>query len=33
MPTREEMARRGERWAPYRTVASWYLWRALEVDR
>ena len=33
MPTREEMARRGERWAPYRTVASWYLWRALEVGR
>jgi 3-methyladenine DNA glycosylase/8-oxoguanine DNA glycosylase len=33
MPSRDEVARRGERWAPYRTVASWYLWRALEVDR
>jgi 3-methyladenine DNA glycosylase/8-oxoguanine DNA glycosylase len=32
MPSRDDMARRGERWAPYRTVASWYLWRALEVD-
>jgi len=21
---------RGERWRPYRTVASWYLWRAAE---
>lgn len=21
----------GERWAPYRTVASWYLWRSLEL--
>jgi 3-methyladenine DNA glycosylase/8-oxoguanine DNA glycosylase len=33
MPSRDEVARRGERWAPYRTLASWYLWRALEVDR
>jgi 3-methyladenine DNA glycosylase/8-oxoguanine DNA glycosylase len=30
VPTRQELVRRGERWAPYRTVASWYLWRALE---
>jgi DNA-3-methyladenine glycosylase II len=22
----------GERWRPYRTVASWYLWRSLELD-
>ena len=22
----------GERWNPYRTVASWYLWRTLEPD-
>jgi len=22
--------RRGERWRPYRTVASWYLWRSLD---
>jgi DNA-3-methyladenine glycosylase II len=25
------MLRRGERWRPYRSVASWYLWRALEL--
>jgi 3-methyladenine DNA glycosylase/8-oxoguanine DNA glycosylase len=24
------VTRRGERWRPYRTVASWYLWRAAE---
>jgi 3-methyladenine DNA glycosylase/8-oxoguanine DNA glycosylase len=30
LPTPEEVAKRGARWAPYRTVASWYLWRAAE---
>jgi methylated-DNA-[protein]-cysteine S-methyltransferase len=30
MPDRDEVARRGARWAPYRSVASWYLWRAAE---
>lgn len=30
LPTREEVERRGVRWQPYRTVASWYLWRAAE---
>jgi DNA-3-methyladenine glycosylase II len=30
MPTPKELAARGERWHPYRTVASWYLWRAAE---
>jgi 3-methyladenine DNA glycosylase/8-oxoguanine DNA glycosylase len=30
LPTPKEVARRGERWKPYRSVASWYLWRALE---
>ena len=29
-PTPEALARHGERWRPYRTVASWYLWRTLE---
>jgi 3-methyladenine DNA glycosylase/8-oxoguanine DNA glycosylase len=24
------LSRRAERWRPYRSVASWYLWRALE---
>jgi 3-methyladenine DNA glycosylase/8-oxoguanine DNA glycosylase len=31
LPTPEAMRRRAERWRPYRTVASWYLWRALEL--
>jgi methylated-DNA-[protein]-cysteine S-methyltransferase len=30
LPTRDEMTRYGERWRPYRSVASWYLWRAAE---
>ena len=29
-PTREAIEKRGRRWQPYRTVASWYLWRAAE---
>jgi 3-methyladenine DNA glycosylase/8-oxoguanine DNA glycosylase len=32
LPTPEKMTKIGERWAPYRTVASWYLWRSLEVE-
>jgi 3-methyladenine DNA glycosylase/8-oxoguanine DNA glycosylase len=28
--TPEQLARRGARWRPYRSVASWYLWRAAE---
>ena len=31
LPTREQMLRRGERWRPWRSVASWYLWRVLEL--
>jgi DNA-3-methyladenine glycosylase II len=30
MPTAKSMLRYGERWKPYRTVASWYLWRAAD---
>ena len=30
LPSPEALARAGETWRPYRTVASWYLWRALE---
>jgi 3-methyladenine DNA glycosylase/8-oxoguanine DNA glycosylase len=30
LPTPRQLLRRGERWRPHRTVASWYLWRALE---
>ena len=31
LPEPRVMLRRGERWRPYRSVASWYLWRALEL--
>jgi methylated-DNA-[protein]-cysteine S-methyltransferase len=31
MPSLRELQRRGWRWRPYRSVASWYLWRALEL--
>jgi len=30
LPSRQDLERRGARWKPYRTVASWYLWRAAE---
>jgi DNA-3-methyladenine glycosylase II len=30
MPSPAELLAFGERWRPYRTVASWYLWRAFE---
>jgi 3-methyladenine DNA glycosylase/8-oxoguanine DNA glycosylase len=30
VPKPKEVAERGERWRPFRTVASWYLWRASE---
>ncbi len=33
MPTPQELARHGERWRPFRTVASWYMWRAVELGR
>jgi len=31
LPTPREVLARGERWRPFRTVASWYLWRASEL--
>jgi DNA-3-methyladenine glycosylase II len=31
LPTPKELLAHGERWRPYRSVASWYLWRALEL--
>ncbi|MBY0279628.1 DNA-3-methyladenine glycosylase 2 family protein [Candidatus Binatia bacterium] len=30
LPSPAELLRHGERWRPYRSVASWYLWRAAE---
>ena len=31
MPSPKDIAARAEKWRPYRSVASWYLWRALEL--
>jgi DNA-3-methyladenine glycosylase II len=31
LPTPKQVLRRGEKWAPYRTIGSWYMWRILEV--
>ncbi len=31
LPDAKKMLRRGQRWRPYRSVASWYLWRASEL--
>ncbi len=33
LPTPRALARHGERWAPYRTTAAWYLWRAVDLHR
>jgi 3-methyladenine DNA glycosylase/8-oxoguanine DNA glycosylase len=30
IPKPRQLAAFGERWRPYRTVASWYMWRAVE---
>jgi len=32
MPSPERVMKVGAKWAPYRTVASWYLWRSLDTD-
>ena len=32
-PLPKALAKYGARWAPYRTVASWYLWRAVDMAR
>jgi 3-methyladenine DNA glycosylase/8-oxoguanine DNA glycosylase len=33
LPTPAALLAHGERWRPYRSVASWYLWRALDLER
>jgi len=33
LPKPKELAQFGERWRPYRTVASWYLWRAVDLSK
>ncbi len=32
MPPPDAVAKHGKRWAPYRTVASWYLWQTLNSE-
>jgi DNA-3-methyladenine glycosylase II len=32
-PSRESLIARGDPWRPYRSIATWYLWRSLELDR
>ena len=29
-PGKKDVEKRGERWRPFRTMASWYLWRATD---
>jgi 3-methyladenine DNA glycosylase/8-oxoguanine DNA glycosylase len=31
-PTPEALIRHARRWQPYRSVASWYLWRSLDTN-
>ena len=31
LPTPAEMERRAKKWAPWRSIASWYLWRACDL--
>lgn len=33
LPKPAELLKHGERWRPYRSIASWYLWRAVEWAR
>jgi DNA-3-methyladenine glycosylase II len=33
MPNTRALAEYGTRWAPYRSVAAWYLWRAVDLHR
>jgi DNA-3-methyladenine glycosylase II len=33
LPKPEILLKRGKRWAPFRSVASWYLWRACDLAK
>lgn len=33
MPKPKALAKFGERWAPHRSIAAWYLWRAVDLQR
>ena len=32
LPKADVMLRRAKKWAPYRSVAAWYMWRACDLD-
>jgi DNA-3-methyladenine glycosylase II len=31
LPTPAQMHKRGEKWKPWRSIASWYMWRACDI--
>jgi 3-methyladenine DNA glycosylase/8-oxoguanine DNA glycosylase len=33
LPTPKQLKKLGEKWRPYRSVAAWYFWRALDVPK
>jgi DNA-3-methyladenine glycosylase II len=33
LPDAETMHRRGKKWAPWRSIAAWYLWRACDLAK
>jgi O-6-methylguanine DNA methyltransferase len=33
LPSAETLMRHGERWKPFRSLASWYLWRAVDLEK
>lgn len=33
LPAPKDLLAHGERWRPYRTAASWYLWRAIDLAK
>ena len=33
LPAAKELLAHGERWRPFRSVASWYMWRAVDLSR
>jgi 3-methyladenine DNA glycosylase/8-oxoguanine DNA glycosylase len=33
LPTPKQLMRIGEKWRPYRSVAAWYFWRALDQSK
>lgn len=30
LPTRAQLVRRAEKWRPYRTIATWYIWKGMQ---